>query len=115
MIGAAVYRLIAGQDGKMPETQGRLLHAAFFQIINNYSSEMAENIHSNVCFKPFTVSELFPLKKAESIGKCIFVQKGDVFHWRVAGLNENVLQACWQCLKDKSCRQAGFPCELNGL
>lgn len=93
MIGAVVYRLKAGQDGKIPETQGRLLHAAFFQIIKKYSAELADYTHNNVRFKPFTVSELYPQKKMERVGNLILVGKGDLFHWRVTGLNENLLQA----------------------
>ena len=93
MIGAIVYRLVAGQDGKIPEIQGRLLHAAFFNIVRKYSVDMANSIHGNVRFKPFTVSELFPLKNMERMGNYFTIRKGDVFHWRVTGLNENLLQA----------------------
>ena len=93
MIGAVVYRLVAEQSGKLHETQGRLLHAAFFQIINAYSAELAINTHNNVRFKPFTVSELFPQKQMELDGNFIRVDRGDVFHWRVTALREELLQA----------------------
>ncbi len=93
MIGAIVYRLAAGHDGKIPETQGRLLHAAFFQVIKKFSTELADKTHENNRFKPFTVSELFPQKKMNCIGNYISVRKGDVFYWRVTALNEPLLQA----------------------
>ena len=93
MIGAIIYRLAACQDGRLLETHGRLLHAAFFQLIRNHSEKLAADTHDNVRFKPFTVSELFPQKKVEQVGNYITVRKGDVFHWRVTALNEPLLQA----------------------
>ena len=74
MIGAVVYRLAACQNGRLLETHGRLLHAAFFQIIRHYSEELATETHDDVRFKPFTVSELFPQKRIERIGNYITVR-----------------------------------------
>lgn len=93
MIGAVVYQLVSCQNGKLLETHGRLLHAAFFQIIRHYSEKIASDTHDNVRFKPFTVSELFPQKKIEHVGNYIAVHKGDVFHWRITALNEPLLHA----------------------
>lgn len=93
MIGAAVYRLVAGMDGKIQETQGRLLHAAFFQIIKSYSVELAAMTHDDVRFKAFTVSELFPVNKVTHAGNYLSVKKGDSFNWRVTALNDEILKA----------------------
>jgi len=93
MIGAVVYRLIVERNGKIPVTQGRLLHAAFFRILNAYKPELAVNTHNNARFKPFTVSELFPDHKMLPTGNSFTVRKGDVFNWRVTALNELLLQA----------------------
>ena len=93
MIGSAIFQLIAGNSGKLDATQGRLLHAAFFQILNSYSVELAACTHDNVRFKAFTVSELMPVKEKKRKFNTVFVRKGDVFYWRVTVLNDELLRA----------------------
>jgi CRISPR-associated endoribonuclease Cas6 len=93
MIGAVVYRLIAERDGEIPVTQGRLLHAAFFQIIKTFSVKLAESTHNYVRFKPFTVSELFLQDEMEQVENYLIVRKGCIFNWRVTALNKQLLQA----------------------
>ena len=93
MIGAVVLHLRAVEPGKIPETQGRLLHAAFFQVLNSYSEELAACIHDNARFKAFTVSELVAGQPVQRNHDFIYVKKGDSFCWRVTVLNDDLLQA----------------------
>lgn len=92
MIGAVLFQLKVVRPGILKETQGRFLHAAFFQMLNSYNEELAASVHANVRFKPFTVSRLIPLvpeKKKSSP----FVKTGTKFFWRVTALREELLQA----------------------
>ena len=93
MIGAAVFQLRAECAGTIAETQGRLLHAAFFQILKSYSAELAACVHANVRFKAFTVSELLPSGAVRRKNNTLFVRKGDCFFWRVTVLRDDLLQA----------------------
>ena len=93
MIGAVVFQVRAEAEGRLQRTHGRLLHAAFFRMLQAYSEELAACVHEEVRFKAFTVSELFPAKRKNEIGDFIRVQKGDVFHWRVTVLDNLLLQA----------------------
>ena len=93
MIGSVVFALRANQSGKLPEAQGRLLHAAFFQILKTHSVELAACIHENVRFKPFTVSELLPTKENRRERYLHNISEGTRFYWRVTALEDRVLQA----------------------
>lgn len=93
MIGAVVFRLKAEQNGRLPKTQGRLLHAAFFRILQFYSEELAACTHEDVRFKAFTVSELIPAKEEKYAGGFLPVRQNDVFYWRVTVLDDSLLQA----------------------
>lgn len=115
MIGAIVLQLKAEQGGKLPVVQGRLLHAAFFQVLRAYSEELAANTHENVRFKPFTVSELFPHKRVEQVGNYISVRKGDVFFWRLTGLNENLLKAMLAVPEGYVLQAGRVPMQVNQI
>lgn len=93
MIGAFVFKLKALTEGRIPKTQGRLLHAAFFRLLQSYSAELATCVHEDVRFKAFTVSELFPAHEAKYSGDYITVNKGESFYWRITVLHDSLLQA----------------------
>ncbi len=93
MIGAVVFRLRAQQNGRLPKTQGRLLHAAFFRIVQSYSEELAACTHEDVRFKAFTVSELISARNEKHVGGFLPVKKDEIFYWRVTVLDNSLLQA----------------------
>jgi CRISPR-associated endoribonuclease Cas6 len=62
---STVVRLVAVQNGTLPATQGRLAHAAFFDIIRSVDPALADTLHAGHQRKPFTVSPLYGLKKAQ--------------------------------------------------
>lgn len=93
MIGAVVYVLRAENATRLPFVNGRLMHAAFFKILNDFSKPLGDFVHKECNIKPFTVSFLEPLKKISSVEEHWFVRRGDLFLWRVTGLNAEILQA----------------------
>ena len=93
MIGALVYVLRAEHAARLPLVNGRLMHAAFFKILNNFSKSLGDLIHNECNLKPFTVSFLEPAEKIPSIEDNWSVRRGDLFFWRVTGLNAEILQA----------------------
>ena len=93
MIGAVVYKLRAENSTRLPFTNGRLMHAAFFKILNDISPTFGTFIHNEFNLKPFTVSFLEPVAKIPSIGDRWQVERGDEFFWRVTGLKEEILRA----------------------
>lgn len=93
MIGAIVFQLKAEQGGKLPVVQGRLLHAAFFQMLKSYSVELATCVHDNIQGKLFTLSELKLHQKPNRVDNSIFVREGDLFQWRITVLADALLKA----------------------
>ena len=93
MIGALIYELRAENSGRLPFINGRLMHAAFFKILNENSPALGKFIHSKMNLKPFTVSFLDPAEKIPSFEERWQVRHGDKFLWRVTGLNAEILQA----------------------
>lgn len=93
MIGAVVYKLRAENSGRLSLINGRLMHAAFFKILNEFAPALEKFIHNELTIKPFTVSFLDPAKKIPSVSGHWQVRRGDEFFWRITGLNEEILRA----------------------
>ena len=93
MIGAINFNLRAKNFSRLPFINGRLMHAAFFQILHAVAPNIEKFIHDEMNIKPFTVSFLDPSKKIPSAESRWNVRGGDKFFWRVTGLNEEILQA----------------------
>ena len=93
MIGAIVYVLRAENSATMPFVNGRLMHAAFFQILNAKDPELGSFVHNKMNIKPFTVSFLDPDKEVTPGDDNFSVQRGDKLFWRVTCLNKDVLLA----------------------
>lgn len=98
MIGAVTYQLAAAAPGRMEGYAGRLLHGAFFQLLQAWSPELAETVH-NAVWKPFTVSPLILPEKNRRKEAMLFrkepfpVQTGESFAWRITALDDTVLEA----------------------
>lgn len=92
MIGAVSYKLAAVNSARLPFINGRLMHAAFFQILHAVNPALENFVHEKLNIKPFTVSFLDPLKKIPSYENRWQVRRGDKFFWRVTALNEEILQ-----------------------
>ena len=92
MIGEVVYSLRAKNSTQLPCINGRLMHAAFFNVLNEFSPELGKFIHSRLNLKPFTVSFLNPAANIPSSGERWEIRRGDKFFWRVTGLNAQILQ-----------------------
>ena len=93
MIGAVVYVLRADNSAPLSPINGRLMHAAFFKILNEYSSTFGVSVHNDWNIKPFTVSFLEPAQEVGGIGERRLIHRGEKFFWRVTGLNKEILQA----------------------
>lgn len=93
MIGAVVYALRADNSAPLSPINGRLMHAAFFKILNDYSPSLGSFVHSKQNLKPFTVSFLEPAQDLGSVGERWSVRRGEKFFWRVTGLSEDILRA----------------------
>ena len=93
MIGAIIWELQAENAGQLRFINGRLMHAAFFKILNEFSLKLGSFVHNEMNIKPFTVSFLEPANKIPHINERWQVHSGDKFLWRVTALNENILQA----------------------
>ena len=93
MIGAINYKLRAEKSARLPQINGRLMHAAFFRILHEVSPELEHFVHENMNIKPFTVSYLTPMNELELIEERWIVRRGNRFFWRVTGLSEEILRA----------------------
>lgn len=93
MIGSIIIKLTAENSGELKFINGRIMHAAFFRILNLTSPELGNFVHEKMNLKPFTVSFLNPEKNLPSREEKWQVRRGDKFFWRVTGLNEEILQA----------------------
>ena len=96
MIGAINYQLVAEKSARIPQINGRLMHAAFFKILHEVSPELEHFVHEKLNIKPFTVSYLTPLKELELIEGRWIVRRGNRFFWRVTGLSEEILNAAME-------------------
>lgn len=95
MTGAATYKLRAKNSARLPQINGRLMHAAFFKILHEISPELEQFVHDRQNIKPFTVSFLEPLEELPSAEGRWEVRRGDRFYWRVTGLTAEILEAAF--------------------
>lgn len=58
LLYATVIRLVARYDGRIRATHGEQAHGAFLDIIRATAPGLAERLHSDDPYKPFTVSPL---------------------------------------------------------
>ena len=93
MLGAVVYVLRAENSAPLSPINGRLMHAAFFKILNEYSPALGSFVHNEQNLKPFTVSFLEPAQDFADGVERRPIRRGEKFHWRVTGLNEDIIQA----------------------
>ena len=93
MIGAISFELRAKNSTQLPFINGRLMHAAFFKILNENSPALGNFVHNKLNLKPFTVSFLDPLSDCARHEERWCVRSGDKFFWRVTGLNLDILKA----------------------
>ena len=115
MIGALVYKLRAENETSLPFVNGRLMHAAFFKILNDFSPTFGTFIHNEWNIKPFTVSFLEPTGNILSFGDRWAVHRGDKFLWRVTGLNEKILQAALNFPVDEKIRAGSLSLRLEKI
>lgn len=93
MMGAVIFKLRAEQDAVLPAVNGRLMHAAFFHLLQEVSPDASAYLHDKLTMKPFTVSMLsLPEWKRGKFEGIHTVTKGTVFYWRVTALWEKLLQ-----------------------
>lgn len=92
MIGVATFELRAQNAGRLPFINGRLMHAVFFNLLNDFAAGLGNFIHNTMNIKPFTVSFLNPAEKIPSWQENWLVRRGDKFLWRVTGLNAEILR-----------------------
>lgn len=92
MFGAIVYKLQATQDGILPVSHGRFVHAAVLQLLNTYNKDLAAFEHDSGAMNDFTVAPLncsgLPVFK-----NGIVFKKQDMAQWRITALNKELLQA----------------------
>lgn len=93
MIGAVIYVLRADNAAPLSPINGRLMHAAFFKILNDYSPALGSFIHNEQNLKSFTVSFLESAQDVAGGEERRLIRRGEKFYWRVTGLNEEILQA----------------------
>ena len=67
MLGEIILKLTAENSAELKFINGRLMHAAFFQILNSASPQLGNFIHEKMNLKPFTVSFLNPEKILKKI------------------------------------------------
>ena len=92
MIGAVVFELVAENDERVSEAQGRLLHAALFALVEEMDPGLASRLHDGMNVKPFSVAPLDLPPDAPKAGRDRLLRSGDVVYWRVAALDEAVLR-----------------------
>lgn len=115
MIGAIVYELQAENSARLPIINGRFMHAAFFQILNDFSPTFGSFIHNDFNLKPFTVSFLEPVRKIPSDENHCSVQRGEKFFWRVTALNREILRAALSVSVGKKIQAGSLTLRLNKI
>ena len=93
MLSSIIYKLRAENAALLPIINGRLMHAVFFKILHEFSTDLEKYIHDNLNIKPFTVSFLNPIDKLKRNFGSWQVEESDNFQWRVTTLNEPILKS----------------------
>lgn len=115
MIGAVVYELRAENSARLPKINGRLMHAAFFKILNEFSPALGDFVHGEMNIKPFTVSFLEPAEKIPCMSGNWQVSRGERFFWRVTGLNAEILRAAMSVPEDYKIRAGALTLSVKEL
>ena len=90
MLGAIIYRLKAKNTGTLVEFHGKLLHGALFSVLKEIDPEASQRIHDKVSTKIFSSGLLEP-EEAQMNKREMTILSGKVYRWRVAALNEEML------------------------
>ena len=77
MLGEIIFELTAENSAELKFINGRLMHAAFFQILNSASPQLGNFIHEKMNLKPFTVSFLNPKKNLPNFEGQWQVRRGE--------------------------------------
>ena len=93
MLGAIIFKLRADNSAELPLINGRLMHAAFFNLLHETVPALEVELHDRKNLKPFTVSFLDPLGNARSDHSAWQVRRHDEFIWRITVLNDEILRA----------------------
>lgn len=114
MIGAIICKLRALKNGRIPETNGRLMHGAFFALLHQLSPSLAKSIHDESGLKPFTVSELTLAQKRKQNTHCL-IKKGDGTSWRITLLHELLLRVILSAPTGTVIDIGGIPFSLEAI
>ena len=94
MLGSIIYKLRAENSTSLQIINGRLMHAVFFKILHDFSTNLEKYIHDKLNIKPFTVSFLNPLDELEKTFNNYWkVSESNKFYWRVTTLNEAIFKS----------------------
>lgn len=99
MLAAAVYRLSAKNTARIPLFHGRLLHAAFFSLLQGLSPELSAYIHDTQRQKAFAISPLSGIQPPKTKMQnhrpptSLTVHKGDMVFWRISAWNDLLAQS----------------------
>ena len=99
MLAAAVYRLSAKNTARIPLFHGRLLHAAFFSLLQGLSPELSAYIHDTQRQKAFAISPLSGIQPPKTKMQnhrpptSLTVHKGDMVFWRISAWNDLLTQS----------------------
>lgn len=94
-ISAAVLELSACESGFLPESHGRLLHAAFLNYICACDNSLSKRLHDESS-KSFSLSEL--AMKVKPVNKVYKISSGLKARWRICALGD-VVGEVLSCLK----------------
>lgn len=85
ILGAFTLRLKVTADSSLPISHGRLLHAAFLDLVRQKDGVLSERLHdSNV--KGFSTGTLLFPDSRKAYGK-IIVKEGDYAYWNVTSID----------------------------
>lgn len=91
MLGAMIYRLRAKEQGGLPVYNGRFMHAIAFKLLQRVDARLAEQIHDEMQWKPFTSSMLTPAGRCRKQNGRWQLPAGAETLWRLTALQDEVL------------------------
>ena len=92
MLASMVISLNPTENAILPPTMGHQVHAAFLHILRQVNTDIAERLHTDQSYKPFTVSPLQGKFDKHGKGK-IFIRAGTGCWLRFTVLDDNLLAA----------------------
>ena len=75
MLASLIVHLFPVENAVLPPTMGHYVHAAFLDLSRQVDTKIAEQLHSNLPCKPFTVSPLQGKFDKSGKGK-LFIRAG---------------------------------------